>query len=314
MSILVTGGSGMIASRIVRDLVRNGEEVVCTDLVMDEEVLNYVLTDEDRKHITFVKQNILDHDAVLATCKENGVDKIVHCASMMGNAKNPIQSTHVNTGGMITILEVARELNVKKVVYSSTNSVYNTQNPKFLPNDAPFDPDTLYGCTKAFNEYVANLYYNKYDLDITGIRISALVYGPLQRRGISGMIATEALYKPATGQPGRCPYNDFGSWMLVDDVARAHVMALNLKRRPYMAGAYNIRGTVVDFPAMGEFVKSLVPDADVEFADAKFNQVYVNCDTTVTENELGFKPEWDIWDGFRFVINESRKAAGLPTV
>lgn len=70
MSVLVTGGSGMIASRIVRDLVRKGENVVVNDLVIDEEVLNYVLTESDRKNITFVQGDILDYDALMETCKK----------------------------------------------------------------------------------------------------------------------------------------------------------------------------------------------------------------------------------------------------
>lgn len=311
MSVLVTGGSGLIGSRIVRDLCRKGEKVVLFDLKIDHEVLEYVLTADDKKKIVMVEGNILDYDGLLELCIKNNVDRIVHTASMMGNATDAIQATHVNTGGMIRILELSVELGIKKVVYTSTNSIYDTQNPAFLPNDAPFAPDTLYGCTKAFNEYAANLYYRKYGLDITGIRVSALVFGPLQKRGLSGSVAEEIMYKPASGEPGHCPYNDFGSWIFVDDVARAHVMALSLKRRPYMAGSYNLRGTVADFEDMGNFVKELIPEADITFGNEKFGLVFVNCDQSVTEAELGYKPEWDVWDAFKFTINETRKHAGL---
>lgn len=304
----------MIASRIVRDLVRKGVSVVATDLVIDDEVLDYVLTKEERDKVKFVQGDILDYDKLLETCRENGVDKIIHTASMMGNATKPLLATQVNTGGMMRILEAARELNIKKVVYTSTNSIFNCKETGVISNDARFAPDTLYGCTKAFNEYAAELYYRLYGIDITGIRVSALVFGPLQRRGVSGSIAIETLQKPAVGKPGHSPYNDSGAWIYVDDVAHAHVLALDLKREPGMAGSYNLGGTVVEFKAMADFTKSLVPGAEVTFEDNELGQYYWNVDMSVTERELGYKQEWDVFDAFKVTINESRKAAGLPTV
>ena len=314
MSVLVTGGSGLIGSRIVRDLAREGGQVVIYDLRMDEEVLDYVLTEEDRKNVKCVCGNILDYENLVKVCEEEKVDRIVHTASMMGNVKDVLLATHVNTGGMMAILEASRELNIKKVVFSSTNSVYNTKNTNWLENDAPFDPDTHYGCTKAFNEYVANLYYNKYGLDITGIRISAQIFGPLQRRGLSYELVNESMLKPAKGEPGRCPYNDFGCWMYVDDVARAHVMALKLKREVYMPNCFNIVGTVVRFEDMGEYVKKFVPDADVTFGTEKVGLNYVNADTSVTERILGFKPQWNVWDAFKHTINETLKLSGFEPI
>lgn len=314
MAILVTGGSGMIASRIVRNLVRRGEDVIAHDLNIDEELLNYVMTEEERGRVQFVQGDILDYERLIEVCRKNNVDKIIHTASMMGNAKNPLTSVQINTGGMMRILEIARILNVKKVVYSSTNSVFDTQVDKVYYNDEPFAPDTLYGCTKAFNEYVAELYHRLYGLDITGIRISALVFGPLQRRGISGSIAMETLQKPAVGEKGCCPYNDYGAWIYVEDVVKAHILALDTVRKGDMAGCYNIAGTVVPFEKMGEFSKSLIPDAVIEFKDKDLGQVYWNVNQDVARKELGYEPDWDVFDAFKETINECRKAAGMQAV
>ena len=314
MSILVTGGSGLIGSRIVRDLAREGEQVIAFNRHMDQEVLDYVLTEEDKKNVKCIEGDMLDYEGLKQLCIDNGVDRIVHTASMMGNVKDVLMATQVNTGGMMRILEICRELKIKKLVFSSTNSVYNTKNTKWLENDAPFDPDTHYGCTKAFNEYAANLYYNKYGVDVTGIRISAQIFGVLQRRGLSYELFNESMLKPAKGEPGRCPYNDFGCWMYVDDVATAHVMALKMKREVYMPNCFNIVGTVARFEDMGEFVKKFVPDADIQFGDQKVGLNYVNADTSVTERILGFKPKWDIWDAFKLTINDTLKLNGFEPI
>lgn len=314
MATLVTGGSGLIGSRIVRDLVREGEFVIAHDLNLDEEVLNYVLTDEDRKNIKFVQGDILDYDTIYNLCKEYEVDQIVHTASMMGNADKPLLAVHINTGGMIRMLEIARELKIKKMVYTSTNSIFPIAETGLIANDARPVPDGLYGCTKTFNELTADMYYRNYGVDVTGVRVSTMVFGPLQRRGVSGSMAVEAMYKPATGQPGHVLYDDEWAWIYVDDVSRAHLLALKQKRTPEMAGSYNIKGTVVAFPDLIAFVKDLIPDADIKMEKGSLGLKNWNMDMTVTEAELGYKPQWDVWDAFKHTINEMRKIAGLGEI
>jgi nucleoside-diphosphate-sugar epimerase len=314
MPYLVTGGTGLIGSRIVRDLVRQGEQVVAHDLDTDHELMEYVLTPEELKNVKIVQGNILDFDNLLALCKENNVDRIVHTASMMGNADKPILAVHVNTGGMIRILEIARMLNVKKVVYTATNSVFPIDKTDLIMNDDRFRPDGMYGATKAFNEYAAEIYHKDFGLDITGIRVSSMVFGAFQKRGVSASMAIEAIYKPAAGEPGHVLYDDEWAWVYVEDVARAHMLGCKLKRQPGMAGAYNIKGTVIDFPTLIAFVKKLIPDADIKMDHGSLGLKNWDMDMSVTERELGYKPKWDVWDAFKETINETRRRTGLPEV
>jgi len=314
MAYLVTGGTGLIGSRIVRDLVRDGETVVAHDLNTDTALMEYVLTADELKNVKIVQGDILDFDNLLEICKQNGVDRIVHTASMMGNAKEPLVAVHVNSGGMIRVLELARMLNAKKVVYTSTNSVFPVDDTGLIANDAPFRPDGLYGATKSCNEYMAEIYHKDFGLDITGIRVSTMVFGAFQKRGVSASMAIEAIYKPAEGQPGRVLYDDEWAWLYVEDVARAHMLGCRLKREPGMAGSYNIKGTVIDFPTLIGFVKKLIPDADITMEKGSLGLKNWNVDTTVTERELGYKPKWDVWDAFKETINETRRRVGLPEV
>lgn len=312
MATLVTGGSGLIGSRIVRNLVREGEIAVIYDLTIDNEVLEYVMTEEERKNVIIEQGDILDYDNLVEICKKYNVDKIIHTASMMGNATQPLLATHVNTGGMIRVLELARTLNLKKVVYTSTNSVFPIAETGIVYNNARLAPDGLYGCTKAFNELTAEMYYRNYGIDIIGVRVGTMVFGELQRRGVSGSTAVEAMYKPAVGEPGHVMYDEKWAWIYVEEVARAHMLALHKPRTPDMAGIYNLRGTVVDLKDLIAFTKSLVPDAEIVQENGKLGQTYWNMEMEVTERELGYKPEWDVWDAFKKVILETRKQAGLP--
>lgn len=314
VAYLVTGGTGLVGSRIVRDLVREGESVVAHDLNTDIELMEYLLTPEELKNVKIIQGDILDFDCLLALCKDNGVDRIVHTASMMGNADKPLLAVQTNTGGMIRILEIARTLKVKKVVYTGTNSVFAIDDTGLIANDARFKPDGLYGATKAFNEYAAEIYHNNFGLDITGIRVGSMVFGAFQKRGVSASMAIEAIYKPAQGLPGRVLYDDKWAWLYVEDVARAHMLGCKLKRLPGMVGAYNVKGTVIDFSSLIAFVKKLIPDADITMEHGSLGLQNWNIDMTVTERELGYKPKWSVWDAIRETINETRRRTGLPEV
>lgn len=312
MSILITGGSGMIGSRMVRSLVREGETVVVYDLTIDEEVLNYVLTPEEMKNVILVQGDILDFDHLLETCQVNGVDRMIHTASMMGNADKPILATHVNMGGMMSVLEVTRILRLKKLVYTSTNSVFGYDDVSLIPIDGKLHPDSNYGCTKVFNEMSAEMYHRKYDLDITGLRIGAQIFGEYQRRGMTASIASEAVYKPASGQPGHVPYNETAGWIYCDDVAKVHVMALKVARTADMPGIYNVGGQILSMDEIVAFVKKLIPDAEIKVENAATGMKFWNMDMTELVRDIGYKADWDVWDAWKHVIAEYRRQAGLP--
>lgn len=313
MTYLVTGGTGLLASRIVRNLARQGETIIAHDLSPDTGLMDFVLGREESQRVKIVQGDILDYDALLGLCKTHGVGAIVHTASMLGNAA-PRRSVQINTGGIINVLEAARELGMRKVVYAGTNAVFNPANTGLIANDASFDPENMYGATKVFNEHAANLYFRDFGVDVTGVRISAMLFGAGQKRGISSTMATEAMLKPAVGEPGRVLYDDSWSWLYVEEAARAMTMATKLKRERGMAGCYNLRGTVIPFSELIAYVKKLLPEAEISMVRGSLNKHYHNMDMTVTERELGYVPQWDVWDAIRETINQTRAKAGLSPV
>ena len=302
----------MVGSRIVRKLIEKGEDVVVYDLKIDEEVLDFVLTDEQRNHVSAVEGNILDYEHLTEVCGTYQVDKMIHTASMMGNSTQPMLATNVNSVGMMSVLETVKNLSLK-LVYTSTNSVFSYNDKDLIPWDRKYSPDSNYGCTKVFNELSAEMYHRTYGLDIIGVRVGAMIFGEYQRRGLTASIADEAVYKPATGIPGNVQYNDEAlGWIYVEDAAEAHVKAWEKKRTENMAGIYNVAGTIFSMKDLTDFVKKLVPEAQITLGDRKTGQHFWRLDTSLTEKELGYKNEWDVWEAWKKVIIEIRKHNGLP--
>ena len=318
MRYLVTGGTGLIGSCIVRDLVREGEHVVVYDLHPDRSFLERLMSeDEIESMVKIVRGDVTDPPLLFRTILENKVEKIIHTASLLvlESNSNPYLAVKINCQGTICVFEAARTLGLKKVVYASSNSCFGPAEKypqEYIPNDAPYYPQNVYGATKAFNEVVAAYYFNHYGVDIAGIRYMH-VYGPGVRRGFFGTILQELITKPALGKPGRIPHGDAViGWSYMDDPARATVMVskvLKTKTR-----SYSIMGDVRSVKEAADYVRKILPDADITVLPGTFTGDPVRFDTRLIEEEIGYRPQWSMERGIKEAINLTRKEHGLPPI
>ncbi|MDP6824298.1 MAG: NAD(P)-dependent oxidoreductase [Dehalococcoidia bacterium] len=315
---MVTGGTGLIGSRITRDLVREGQQVVVYDWLPNEESLAALLSEEEiGSMVKVVQGDVTDASGLFRTINENDVQTVIHTASLLAleSDANPVKALRVNCEGTLCVFEAARTLGVKKVVWSSSNAAFGPPDmypEEYIPNDAPHYPQTIYGATKSFNETAAAFYSSQYGVDITGIRYMH-VYGGGQRRGIFATIVRELVHNPALGRPGRVPHRDAViGWSYVDDPARASVMAS--KAPMTKTRSYSIMGDVRSVKEVADYVRQILPEADVTTLPGAFTGDPVRFDTGLIEEEIGYRPEWSMERGIRETINTTRREHGLPPV
>ena len=171
MAYLITGGTGLIGSRIARDIIKEGKQAVVYELFPEESVLDQLLSEEERTRVKIVQGNVTDLPHLIRTVQENNVDIIVHMAALLGEptSANPPLAIKINCEGTINIFETARIFGLKRVVWASSMSVFGTPDKyaeEYIPNDAAHYPWGIYGATKSLNETVAVHYYEKYGVDI----------------------------------------------------------------------------------------------------------------------------------------------------
>jgi nucleoside-diphosphate-sugar epimerase len=320
MACLITGGTGLVASRIARRLAETGKEVVIYDYSPDKDMLEMVIDEKLRPKVKVVKGDILDYDFLAKTIKENNVDSIFHYAAILGDAikENPCWASKVNVEGTLNCFEAARVLKLKKVVWASSNAVFPTTFPtklpkEFKPDDYVYYPWGLYGAAKLFGENAAEYYFQQYGVDITAVRYGPLLFGAGQKRGKSGEVIQELVLNPALGKPAKVPYGDDTMlWLYAEDAARAAVLASQTKRTK--VGAYNIGGHSYSVKELFNYVKKLLPEAQMELLPGPYNGPCYNFDTALTEKELGFRPQYSVHDGIKESINMMRKHYGLPLI
>lgn len=158
MSILVTGGAGFIGSHTVVELLEAGEDIVIVDNFCNSspEVLDKIrkITNKDFK---FYEVDLLDEANLEKVFQENKVESVIHFAALKSvgeSVAKPLDYYYNNITGTVTLLKLMQKYNCKKIVFSSSATVYG--NPASLPikEDFPLSTTNPYGSTKLMMEQV----------------------------------------------------------------------------------------------------------------------------------------------------------------
>lgn len=159
MAILVTGGAGYIGSHTCIELLNAGYEVVVMDNLYNasEEALRRV-EKITGKHVTFYKADMLDHEAVNEIFEKESIDSVIHFAGLKAvgeSVAKPLEYYHNNITGTLILCDVMRNHGVKKIIFSSSATVYG--DPAFVPitEECPKGKITNpYGQTKGMLEQI----------------------------------------------------------------------------------------------------------------------------------------------------------------
>ena len=156
MAILVTGGAGYIGSHTCVELLNAGEEIVVLDNFCNSKprALEIVkeLTGKDFKSYN---ADLLDRAAVEKVFEENKIDSVIHFAGLKAvgeSVRKPIEYYHNNITGTLILCDVMRNHGCKRIVFSSSATVYGS--PKSVPirEDFPLSTTNPYGSTKLMIE------------------------------------------------------------------------------------------------------------------------------------------------------------------
>ncbi|MBP5303789.1 MAG: UDP-glucose 4-epimerase GalE, partial [Clostridia bacterium] len=159
MNILTTGGGGYIGSHTVLELLNAGHNVTVLDnhLNSDPEALRRVRKITG-KEINEVEGDVRDYDLVLNTLYDYQIDAVIHFAGLKSvgeSVKFPLEYYDNNVGGAITLLRAMEEAGIRRMVFSSSATVYGDLNPSPLDEKMPLgDTTNPYGTTKAMIERI----------------------------------------------------------------------------------------------------------------------------------------------------------------
>jgi len=182
MKALVTGAAGFIGSNLVDELINRGHEVIAIDNESAESNEEFYWNDKSHNY----KHDICDYEKTIPLYE--GVDYVFHLAAesrIQPAIINPIEAVTKNCVGTCTVLQCAREAEVKKVIYSSTSSGYGLNEPPNHENQ-PDDCLNPYSVSKIAGEKLCKMYNDLFGLKTVIFRYFN-VYG--ERSPVGGQYA-----------------------------------------------------------------------------------------------------------------------------
>lgn len=303
---LVTGGAGTIGSHVVDQLVAGGAEVVVLDNFVRgrRENLAGVLADP---RVRVVEGDI--RDVPLVHRVTDGMDLVFHLAAIRITqcAEEPRLANEVMVDGTFNVLEAAAAAGVRKVVASSSASVYGLADTfPTAESHHPYHNDTFYGAAKAFNEGMLRSFHSMYGLDYVALRYFN-VYGP--RMDAHGRYTEVLIRWMERIEAGRPPLilgdgTQTMDFVHVADIARANILAA---RADVTDEVFNVAsGTETSLgelaAALSRVMKCELPP---EYGPARtVNSVTRRlADTTAARQRLGFATEINLHDGLGELVD-----------
>jgi UDP-glucose 4-epimerase len=304
---LVTGGGGTIGSTVVDQLVAAGAgEVTVLDNFVRGRRENLAGALESGR-VRLVDGDIRDRPLVgeLMT----GTDLVFHLAAIRITqcATEPRLALEVLVDGTYEIVEAAAEAGVRKLIASSSASVYGLATQFPTPEDQhPYANDTLYGAAKSFNEGLLRSFHAMRGLDYVALRYFN-VYGP--RMDIYGLYTEVLIRWMERIEAGQSPLilgdgTQTMDFVFTEDIARANLLAAESNATDQV---FNIgSGTETSLRELAEVLQKVMDsDLPLEFGPPRgVNSVTRRlADVSLADKRLGWRAEVDLEEGLRRLVS-----------
>jgi len=293
--ILVTGASGQIGIELTAALrEKYGTENVMAIDIRETEIA---------KSGPFKICNILDFNKYKKIVIDNNIGTVYHLAAILSatGEKNPKLCFDVNMNGLQNVLEVAKEFD-QKIFCPSSIAVFGPDVPKEnTPQDVALNPTTVYGLTKVAGELLCDYYFNKYNVDVRGIRYPGLISWKNKPSGGTTDYAVEIYFGAAENEQYECFVSEDTRlpMMYMPDAIRG---TLELMGAPLDSlknhSNYNLSGMSFSAAELADAIQKIVPDFKCTFKPDYRQKIAdswpISIDDESAREEWGWKPSFDI--------------------
>ena len=315
MTILVTGATGYIGSRVVLQLAKRNLEIVAADLDMgknkDKLKEKYTSEGNDLNLLKFEKLDITNFQNIELIFEKYNFDSVINLAYGIGMIceDNPLLASKINIVGTTSIFEMIVKYKIRRLVFTSSETVYGANQSYF--GQRPINENDYsgvdqhfftYGVMKLLNEFMAEKYITKHGCSIAYTRPSVVFGHGRQNTAINW--AEDFAAKPALGKPVHLPFSkkSTDNWIYVDDCAE-QLVRLALKGKLNFS-SYNTGSQTVTGEELEKTVKNILPNAEIYFDENQLRTPLIDDqDDSRIRKEIDFNPR-SFEDGVKSLINE----------
>jgi len=294
-TILVTGAGGQVGSELVTALRKQygSNRVVATDLKPAPAEAGPGET-----------VDVTNANAVYEAVRRCKADTIVHLASLLSATaeSKPYEAWRINMGGLLNVLEIARELGCTVFNPSSIAAFGPETPPDCTPQTTIQRPITMYGINKVAGELLGDYYFRKFGVDTRSLRFPGLVSHVAPPGGGTTDYAVE-MYVEAASKHAYTSYIREGTFldmMYMPDALNATLQLLEADpARLRVRNGYNVSAMSVDPAAVAESIRYYIPDFTLEYRVDSTRQAIADSwpnrlDTSFAEADWGFCPRYGL--------------------
>lgn len=309
--VLITGGAGFIGSNLAHYLQVEGR----TPIVLDDLSLG-----RPDNLPADVQLTIGDVARECTWSEVSATDAVVHLAGASSAPMFPDRLSccfENNIIGFIRVLDYAKALGIRRVVYASTSSVYGNVHPP-LQESGPVDIPNFYAVSKYCMEQIAAIYSRQYGMDIVGLRFMS-VYGPREEhKGRLANLVSQFIWDVEAGEPP-VVYGDGSQTRDFTNVADICQAILRVLAHPNALGSsvFNV-GSGKETPInelIGLLSEAMGVVVTPQYIPNPVVSGYVRqqlADLTRIKTTLGYEPKRTLRDGVAEILRlrSSRRALG----
>ena len=296
--VLVTGGTGQIGSELVPELRRiygNHNVVVGVHSRPPQEEL----TTGPNEQVDVTSKESLEK-----VVEQYDVDTVYHMAAILSAAgeKDPWLAWKVNIDGTYNVLEVAREHEMVRIFCPSSIAAFGPETPRMnTPQETVLRPRTMYGLTKVAGELLCNYYFNKFGLDVRGVRYPGIISNKTLPGGGTTDYAVEIFYEAIKHMKYQCFLREDSTlpMMYMPDCIKATIDIMNADLNSLKHHAdFNLAAVSFSPRELAEEIKKHLPKFTITYKpdhrQAIADSWPKSIDDSAARGEWGWKPNYDL--------------------
>lgn len=312
MMVAITG-AGMIGSHVAKELADQGHEIA----LIDASVRRDYVADVVGRPVALDEGNAADFATVMDFLSRHRPEAVVHTVGLIGGVaqRAPWKAMQANIVTTANIAEASRLAGVGRIIYISTQGVYDVERCKTEPmtETSPVSAAAVYPAGKLSAEHVLEAYSRAASLDVIALRVANIYGRGYYATGSIGGQSFNAMVEPVVaggrglilpGAKGR------GEWVYVKDVARAVHLALERVTSPGFRVINIGTGQLTTHEDVMAAVTELFPGAIFEEKEMPgmpfLRQRYQPFDLRLAEQVLGYLPKWDLRGGVADYVADVR--------
>jgi threonine 3-dehydrogenase len=311
---LIIGGMGMFGRYLARTLLEAKEEVA----LFDREDRLPPGFEGIKGRVETTSGDIASLPHVLEAVRKSSPDCIFHVAALMGAPceNSPAAGYSVNIQGTFHVLEAARLLGVRQVLFPSSRATFGPDTPAVVTGDMPQRPTVMYGVTKVCGELLGEYYGRRYGFDFRALRFPVVV-------GAGRLLTTplvadvnkiiEAAVAGTSFLSGLDPQTSINI-IYVKEVIEAFLQFRNADGERLSRRTYNITGLNVVPAQMVETLKQILPRTEVAFKPDESEAALrlrkamsKQMDESLARKDWGWQPRFSVEGMINDFVEETRR-------